>query len=329
VSSSRRWGTAGPKRRRVDLSDRYRGALLGLAAGDALGTTLEFKPPGSFQPIVDMVGGGPFSLKAGQWTDDTSMALCLAESLVERGRFDPADQMRRYVRWWREGLWSSTGSCFDIGVTTRSALRRFEETGEPLAGSNDAQSAGNGSIMRLAPVSLAFASDAESAIALAGESSLTTHGARTCVDACRYLAGLIVGALLGESKSKLLSRRYTPVPGLWERLPLAPEIDEVAAGSFLRRGPPEIVGSGYVVKSLEAALWAFARSESFEEGALLAVNLGNDSDTTGAVYGQLAGAYYGVGGIPERWLEKLDLRVDIERMAERLWNMSSSSSVGS
>jgi ADP-ribosyl-[dinitrogen reductase] hydrolase len=126
----------------VNPRDRYRGALLGLAAGDALGTTLEFKPPGSFEPIEDMVGGGPFGLRAGQWTDDTSMALCLAESLVERGGFDPTDQMRRYVRWWREGVWSSTGSCFDIGVTTRSALRRFEETGEPLAGSTDPHSAG-------------------------------------------------------------------------------------------------------------------------------------------------------------------------------------------
>jgi ADP-ribosyl-[dinitrogen reductase] hydrolase len=180
--------------------------------------------------------------------------------------------------------------------------------------------------MRLAPVPLAFAPDAERAIVLAGESSLTTHGARPCIDACRYLAGLIVGALRGEGKTQLLSPRYTPVPGLWERQPLAPEIDEVAAGSFLRRDPPEIVGSGYVVKSLEAALWAFAGSDSFEEGALLAVNLGDDADSTGAVYGQLAGAYYGVVGIPGRWLEKLALRGEIERLAERLWSMSSSGS---
>jgi ADP-ribosyl-[dinitrogen reductase] hydrolase len=306
----------------VNSGDRYRGALLGLAAGDALGTTLEFKPPGSFQPIDDMIGGGPFRLKAGQWTDDTSMALCLAESLVECAGFDPADQMRRFVRWWREGAWSSTGSCFDIGVTTRSALRRFEDTGEPLAGSTDPQSAGNGSIMRLAPVPLAFAPHAELAIAMAGESSRTTHGARTCVDACRYLAGLIVGALRGEGKSALLSPRYAPVSGLWERHPLAPEIDEVAAGSFLRRDPPEIVGSGYVVRSLEAALWAFAKSESFEEGALLAVNLGDDADTAGAVYGQLAGAYYGVEGMPERWLEKLWMRAEIEELADGLQELA-------
>jgi ADP-ribosyl-[dinitrogen reductase] hydrolase len=101
---------------------RYRGAMLGLAVGDALGTTLEFKPPGSFAPIEDIVGGGPFRLPAGAWTDDTSMALCLAESLLACGAFDAADQMRRYVRWYREGYMSATGRCFDIGNTTRAAL---------------------------------------------------------------------------------------------------------------------------------------------------------------------------------------------------------------
>ena len=136
----------------LSVQDRYRGALLGLAAGDAVGTTLEFKPPGTFEPITGMVGGGPFRLDPGQWTDDTSMALCLAESLITQQGFDPADQMARYVRWWREGHLSSNGTCFDIGGTVRGALSRFEISGEPFSGSTDPQSAGNGSIMRLAPV---------------------------------------------------------------------------------------------------------------------------------------------------------------------------------
>ena len=131
--------------------DRYRGALLGLAAGDALGTTLEFRAPWTFQPLTDMVGGGPFQLAPGQWTDDTSMALCLAESLVECQGFDPTDQMRRYLRWYREGYLSSTGTCFDIGLTTRAALRRFEQSGEPFAGETSPHAAGNGSLVRLAP----------------------------------------------------------------------------------------------------------------------------------------------------------------------------------
>ena len=130
---------------------RYRGILLGLAAGDALGTTLEFRRPGTFAPIADIVGGGPFNLPAGAWTDDTSMALCLAESLIERRGFDPVDQLERYVRWYRLGHLSSTGNCFDIGNTVRAALNRFERTREPYCGSTDPMAAGNGSIMRLAP----------------------------------------------------------------------------------------------------------------------------------------------------------------------------------
>ena len=164
------------------LIDRFRGCLLGLACGDALGTTLEFKPRGSFEPVDDIVGGGPFGLEPGQWTDDTSLALCLAESIVEWGGFDPTDQLERYVRWWREGHWSSTGECFDIGVTTRSALRRFQQTGEPWCGSTDQDRAGNGSIMRLAPVPLFFAARPVEAIERSAESSRTTHGAATCVD---------------------------------------------------------------------------------------------------------------------------------------------------
>ncbi len=197
----------------METIERYRGSLLGLATGDALGTTLEFSPPGSFEPLEDMVGGGPFGLEPGQWTDDTSMALCLAESLVECRGFDPVDQLRRYLRWYREGHLSSTGSCFDIGNTVRSALLRFEKTGEPYCGSTDPGRAGNGSIMRLAPVPLFYAHNPREAIARSGESSLTTHGARTAVDACRYLGGLIVGAAGGAGKEELLVPRYSPVPG--------------------------------------------------------------------------------------------------------------------
>ncbi len=267
----------------MNPQSRYRGCLLGLAVGDALGTTLEFSPPGTFDPIDDMLGGGPFDLKPGQWTDDTSMALCLAESLVECDGFDPTDQMRRYVRWWREGYMSSTGDCFDIGNTVRAALAQFEQTGDPYAGSTDPRSAGNGSIMRLAPVALFSAGRPGDPIERAADCSRTTHAAVTAIDACRYFAGLIQGAVLGTSKTELTSPRYTPVPGEWDRRPLCPEIDEVACGSFKRREPPEIVGTGYVVRSLEAALWAFHRGSSFREGCLLAVNLGADADTTGAI----------------------------------------------
>ncbi len=302
----------------MEILDRYRGALLGLACGDALGTTLEFARPGSFTPITDMVGGGPFHLRPGQWTDDTSMALCLAESLIESGGFNPMDQMLRYVRWWRQGHWSSTGKCFDIGMTTRTSLDRFLESNNPFSGVTDPATAGNGPLMRLAPVPLYFANDPLEAIYLAGESARTTHAARTCIDACRYFTALLLGVLEGLPKGDVLEPHFSPIPGLWPRKALTPEVDEVALGSFLQKRPPQIVAAGYVVRSLEAALWAFASSDSFEDGALKAVNLGDDADTTGAIYGQIAGAYYGESGIPPKWLEKLHRRDEIAAMAGKL-----------
>jgi ADP-ribosylglycohydrolase len=285
----------------METLDRFRGCLLGLAIGDAVGTTLEFKPPGSFSPITDMVGGGPFRLKPGQWTDDTSMALCLAASLIECRGFDARDQMQHYVKWWREGYMSSTGDCFDIGNTTAEALRAFERTGNPFAGSIDPLKAGNGSLMRVAPVPMFYFKSPGKAMERAGESSRTTHGAQTAVDACRYFGALLVGALGGVDKEALLSPRYCPVKGYWDEHPLHPEIAAVADGSFQEKDPPQIRGTGYVVQSLEAALWAFDRASSFREAILLAVNLGDDADTTGAICGQLAGACYGLEGFPKKW----------------------------
>ncbi len=294
------------------IRSRSRGALLGMACGDALGTTLEFKPPGSFKPIEDIVGGGPFDLRPGEWTDDTSMGLCLAESLLECGGFDPVDQLERYVRWWRQGHLSSNGRCFDIGIQTSAALASFERNRSAPPGSSDPQKAGNGSIMRLAPVPVAYARNVEAAIAYSGQSSVTTHPARQTIDACRYLGALICSAVSGTAKDRLLGEEF------WRWGGLDPEIDEVARGSFKGKQPPEIAGSGYVVRSLEAALWALHRTSSFREGALLAVNLGDDADTTGSVYGQIAGAIYGEQGIPQKWRATLALHDLIAEFADRL-----------
>ncbi|PYE49790.1 ADP-ribosylglycohydrolase family protein [Paenibacillus barcinonensis] len=299
--------------------DRFNGCLMGLAVGDALGTTVEFSSPGTFEPVTDMVGGGVFGLKAGQWTDDTSMALCLAESLVRQQGFDAADQMRRYTNWYKVGYMSSTGECFDIGGATRNALERFVRTGEPYSGSSDPMTAGNGSIMRLAPVAMAYAHQPAEAVRYAGLSSRTTHAALESVEACEALAAILVAGFRGADKAAMLSpetmKRWRTEPGM----SFSPAIEEVVMGSYQRKEPPEIQGSGYVVRSLEAALWAFYKSSSFEEGALLAVNLGDDADTTGAVYGQMAGAYYGQRGIPVHWQDKLAMKEDFERLNEALW----------
>jgi ADP-ribosyl-[dinitrogen reductase] hydrolase len=304
--------------------DRYRGSLVGLAMGDALGTTLEFTKPGGFKPIADIVGGGPFNLKPGEWTDDTSMALCLAESFIIQRTFDPVDQMQRYLKCYKEGHLSANGRCFDIGITIREALRKFEKSGDPYSGSTDPRSAANGSIMRLAPVPFFYAEHPAEAILKSGLSSRTTHQLPVTIDACRYLGALIVGAVLGASKEDLPGERYRPVSGYWQENPLVPEIDAVASGSFKRLDPPEIRGRTYVAKSLEAALWAFHRSNSFRQGCLKAVNLGEDADTTGVDYGQIAGAFYGYRGIPARWREKIALRELIESMAESIFELSRS-----
>lgn len=295
----------------ISTRERYVGALLGLACGDAIGTTVEFCPRGTFTPVTDMTGGGPFSLKPGQWTDDTSMALCLAESLLTKGCFDPVDQMGRYLNWWHWGYLSATGSCFDIGITVRDALARFERSGEAYSGSPDPVSAGNGSLMRLAPVVLFAHPDMKSVLRLAADSSRTTHGAPEAIECCQLFAEVISAALSGKPKDALL-----------ENLQCAAQTEKVAAiasGAFIGKAEGDIKGSGYSVASLEAALWCFFNTDSFSDAVLRAANLGDDADTTAAITGQLAGAFYGVGAIRADWLEKISMRAEIEEMAVKLY----------
>lgn len=294
--------------------DRAVGALVGLAVGDALGTTLEFEERDSVPRVTDLVGGGPFRLAAGQWTDDTSMALCLADSLVEGGAergLDPGDLMRRFVRWWKDGENSATGHCFDIGGTTAAALARFERTGEPLAGSADPRSAGNGSLMRLSPVAVRWWNDLPAARAAARLQSRTTHGAEEAVEACAWFAELLVEAIGGAPADTVLRPRNRSGGG----------VAAIAAGSFREKTREEIASSGYVIHTLEAALWAVSRAESFREAVVEAVNLGDDADTVGAVTGQLAGALWGRSGIPGPWLAKLAWRERLEGLAGRLFDL--------
>jgi ADP-ribosyl-[dinitrogen reductase] hydrolase len=286
--------------------------LLGLAAGDAVGATVEFKPRGSFAPLTDMVGGGPFHLQPGQWTDDASMALCLGYSLDECNGFDAHDQMTRYVRWWREGYLSSTGACFDIGVTVSKALQKFQRSGDPFAGSTDPHTAGNGCIMRLAPIPLFYFPDIDAAAKYAAESARTTHGAVECLDASRLLARILVRALQGARKEEVLYGDATTFTG-------APKIEAIARGDYREKVASHIRGSGYVVDCLEAALWCVERTGNFADAVLLAANLGDDADTTAAVCGQVAGAYYGESGIPVSWRETLVMRQKIGALAEQLF----------
>ena len=289
--------------------------LLGLAIGDALGCTLEFKKPGTFEPITTIVGGGVHQLKVGEWTDDTSMALCLAQSLIDCKGFDANDQMIKYSKWYDEGYMSSTGTCFDIGNTTRKSLDDFAITNNPYSGEKDIRSCGNGSIMRLAPIPMYYYQEPKKALKYAALSSKTTHAHSLCFDACRYMAGIIVGLLNDESKETVLSSLYSPVENYFTNEPLCDAMKEVACGSFKRKQPPEIKGTGFVVESLEAALWAFYHSDNFKDGALKAVNLGDDADTTGAVYGQIASTIY---DIPQEWVQVITMREKIKEISNQL-----------
>ena len=298
-----------PDRSDAGVTDRAIGALLGLAVGDAVGTTLEFTQRDGCPPLTDMVGGGPFRLRPGEWTDDTAMALALADSLAVDPHLDEADLMRRFVDWHRRGSYSCTGRCFDIGVTTREALGRFERTGDPRAGSTDPQSAGNGSLMRLAPVAVRHWRDPARRASVAARQSATTHAATEAVDACVAFTNLLADAVAGEPRAAVLAPRDVEVTAT---------VRAILAGGWRGRPRGAIKSSGYVLHSLEAALWCVGRTADYRSAVLLAANLGDDADTTAAITGQLAGALYGMGGIPAEWLAKLAWRERLEQTARAL-----------
>jgi ADP-ribosyl-[dinitrogen reductase] hydrolase len=280
------------------VRERAIGSLLGLAVGDALGTTLEFLRRDSRPRLTGMEGGGPFRLEPGQWTDDTSMAMALADSLITCDGLDELDLMTRFVSWTDDGAYSSNGRCFDIGGTVRAALTRFKMSGDPIAGSTDPQSAGNGSLMRLAPVAIRYWDNETSRRDAAARQSRTTHGAPEAVDACVAFADMLADAIAGKPSSEVLRDRLGDPP-------YAGQIAAIMAGRW--RGQPRstIRSSGYVADSLEAAIWCVARTGAFAEAVLHAANLGDDADTVAAIAGQLAGALYGYRAIPNSWLGTL------------------------
>ena len=297
------------------MSDTHRlsraiGAFVGLAVGDALGTSLEFSRRDQFPLHTEIVGGGPFGLQAGEWTDDTSMALCLADSLLAKGKFDATDSMDRYVRWRRVGENSSNGTCFDIGITISGALSRYEQSGDPWCGLTDPNTSGNGSLMRLAPIPIFFHRDIEQAKSMAIAQSRTTHASDESIEACEYYCMLIVETINGDSKDHVLRGRTSQA---------SKKIQEIVHGDWKHKTRDQIESTGYVVHSLEAALWSIHTSISFEEALVKAVNLAGDSDTVGAIAGQLAGALWSYEAIPSRWLQTLKQHDHIVNLAEKLY----------
>lgn len=296
------------------LRERFQGALMGLAVGDALAAHTQFRKPGTFAPVGDLLGGGPFDLPRGAWSDDTAMALLLAESLLESEGFDAHDQVQRYSRWQREGYGSATGQCVGIAANVARSLATALYKRQPFSGSHDPEQLDKDPLSRVAPAVMYFFADSAASISRPAEAARVTAQAPLVLDSVRLLAAMLRQALAGRDKAAVLK----PPRESWMTASTRPELLAVYEGSYTRRMPPEIAGNGHIVAALEAALWAFYRGETFREGALLAANLGWDSDVVSATYGQLAGAYHGVSAIPGIWRNSLMKQEVVIDIADRL-----------
>jgi ADP-ribosyl-[dinitrogen reductase] hydrolase len=291
---------------------RLKGCMLGLAIGDAMGAPVEFMQRGTFKPVSGYRSGGKFRLNAGEWTDDTAMALCLAQSLLDCQGFDPADQLEKYLLWMHEGYMSCTGKMVGLGKTCMRTLIRYRRTRQHYTDITHEKFSGNGSLMRLAPVCIYYVNDIKTAVNYAALSSKTTHGSPIAVDACRYFSYILVSLFNGMEKEMLFSDAFKiNVRLFFKNEPLHPALNHIVAGEYQNKKEDDISSSGYVIDSLEAALWSFYHTSTFKDAVLKAVNLGDDTDTVGAITGQLAGACYGMPAIPEEWILGLGRRDDL------------------
>ncbi|MDY0419433.1 ADP-ribosylglycohydrolase family protein [Enterobacter sp. 170198] len=290
--------------------DKALGAFVGLAVGDAVGATLEFKRRDS-EHINDMLGGGPFQLKPGEWTDDTSMAICVAQTYLSEKRMH-TDVMRQWLlKWYLTGSNSSNGRCFDIGNTTRFALEQYRRIGPSWYGNTEKHTAGNAAIVRQAPVSI-FRRKSLRAIYFESQAqSRATHGAVESINACQFL-GLILHYLMSGYPKEA---SFEP-----HRFPLCARVMIVNAGEYKHKARHQIRSSGYVIDTLEAAMWAVWHTDNFRDAILLAANLADDADSVAATAGQLAGALYGYSGIPQEWKDKLVQHERLVSMAGELFH---------
>jgi ADP-ribosyl-[dinitrogen reductase] hydrolase len=287
--------------------DRSLGALLGLAVGDALGASVEGRTRDSYPRLRDFEASAAHGLEAGEWTDDTAMALCLGDSLLAARPFDPRDLLERFCRWYRFGENAARGQGIGISERTRATLEAFEGSGRIDAAAS-AVNAGNGCIMRLAPVAIMHRYDVGEAERVATAQALATHTAEEAVAATVLFSGMLVAALSGGDVETALARSPSASH---------PALADLAGGAFRTKHRDEISSAPRAVDTLEAALWCVARAETFESAVVEAVNLGGDADTIGAVAGQLSGALLGASAIPERWLEGLHARERLAEMARR------------
>jgi ADP-ribosyl-[dinitrogen reductase] hydrolase len=298
----------------MNKQDRLSGTFWGLVVGDALGAPLEFYPRDRHPEVRDMIPGGKFKLPAGGWTDDTSMALCLAHSLIHDRNLDSADLLNRFWGWASRNEHCSGSRAIGFGQNTLRSLSRFNRTGQLVASSNGRSSDGNGTIMRLAPLTIVHNEDLQTLRQLARTQSYTTHASQKAADCCELLSIILHRLFQGMPLEK--SYRVTDTTA-WD-----PEVIELSNGSWTQKSRDEISSEGYVVHTLEAALWSVHTTDSFEQALIKAVNLGHDADTVGAVTGQIAGALYGVQSIPARWKDVLVKSDHLENTLNSLLTVS-------
>ena len=273
-----------------NLRERFVGTLFGLAVGDAVAAATQFRRPGSFSPVGDMIGGGPFDLPRGAWSDDTAMTLCLAESLLERDGFDARDQVQRYSRWQQEGYLTSTGQCVGITASTARSLALAKWRRVVFPGSHDPEQLDPEPLSRIAAVALFYFASPETTLVQSADASRTTCQAPAVLDACKRLGRALNAALSGQPKTKIL-------------------VEVVATASQT---------NNTAATALAAALWAFSSTDNFRDAVLRAANVGGNSDVVASVCGQLAGAHYGVSAIPQSWRSGLMQKDLIESYADRL-----------
>lgn len=304
------------------VRDRYRGLFLGLAIGDALGMPVQHRRPGSFTPIGDLLGGGPYDLPRGSWTDDTAVMLCLAESLVEQTHPDLVDMQTRLASWQREGHLSSTGQCVGISAATARAIAAAQWSGNPLAGSHDPSRLEREPLVRVG-AAIAFAHpDLPTGLRLALDTIRLTHQAPLLLDGARVYAALLSGALRGLSPEELLTPGFVQ-QSLPDWSVLRPELLALLQGGWRDYPPHRLAGAGAgeggVLEGLAVAFSALHRGrQNFRDGVLWAVNLGGEADTNGALAGQLLGAVHGAAALPPNWVAAVARRPLLESLADRL-----------
>lgn len=289
--------------------DRSVGALLGLAVGDALGAPAEGMRRGSYRRITDFMPSPAHGLGPGEWTDDTAMALCLADSLLACRGLDPHDLMRRFLRWYRLGENACGGRMAGIGQNTRAALEAYESEGALGQNGHHPGAIGNGCIMRLSPVAIRYRRSLVAAHDAAMAQARTTHSADEAAEAAGLMAKMLVAGLRAGDPAAIMDVRFTA---------RTPRVNAIVLGSYQRRSRDAISSAARAVDTLEAALWCLHQAESFEDAVLAAVNLGGDTDTIGATTGQLAGAVFGASAIPRRWVDGLHVAGRITDLARAL-----------